>query len=139
MDVKWTDAISDAIKESRVKIIGATLHIIDKFVEKFTAHSGEPECIIGTREDRYTCDTMTLGSLLKSAAKMGTWPKPEEPYCGIIYNDLSTEINEMKLLDLSKHNNKHGCHNYGDSIVNSLAQMELHYSGLKLWDFKQRR
>jgi len=48
-------------------------------------------------------------------------------------------MNHMKLIDLSEHDNKYDCHNYRVSIVDSLAQMKVQYSGLKLWEIQQRR
>jgi hypothetical protein len=99
-------------------------------------------------ELRYACDSMVLGSLMKSSRKIGIWPKPEAPFNGRKFKDLARAIRSIKILDVCKKGssqrwNLYGpssnCHGLEDSIEASMKSIEAGLDGLELSDYAKKR
>ena len=118
------------IQQKRLHSIESAIQVI---YNQITKYSG-PEIICGGN-DRFHCDAILLGSLLKSSAAIGISPRPTNPYPDMTFNKLAEQIRGMLVLD------EHGgggyyqsTHHHGikHSIEASLRSLEDHMSGLKL-------
>ena len=83
----------------------------------------------------FSCDANVLGSLLKSSAIIGIWPRPEIPYPGITFTSLATQVRNMEVLDEcngGRYHRSRNEHGVKDTINASIRSLEDQFSGLKL-------
>jgi hypothetical protein len=98
------------------------------------------------KASRLACDSMVLGSLLKSLIKWGLWPAPTPPYGPQTVNNLCLSIQCLDLVSLCDQLQPpketsdlplEGCHRLSTKLS---AKVELHrgyMSGLDLQNFKK--
>ena len=95
---------------------------------------------------RLACDSMVLGSLLKSLVKRGLWPAPTSPYGPQTLDDLCISIQCLELVSLcdqlqppkiSSHLLVGECHWLGSNLRAHAETQKNSISGLDLQEFKK--
>jgi hypothetical protein len=100
--------------------------------------------ILCHNDNQFACDAVVLGSLLKGSATIGIWPQPKEPFDGMTFKELASQILEMQVLDDCNQRqgpyyysgNRHGVK---DSIEASIRSLEDQLCGLNLKDFLPKK
>jgi hypothetical protein len=121
------------VQEYRNKAITEVISVIYNDITTYFT----PDIISGrdSASNQFACDANVLGSLLKSSATIGIWPRPEAPYHGITFSSLASKIREMKVLDTCNRRdsfyNQRG-HGIRDAIEASIRSLEGQFCGLKL-------
>lgn len=141
------DTFADVIKERRLEAIDSLLSIIDTLINRYI--TSEYQCLpVDSPTDSnelansYACDSMFLGSLLKSAARIGIYPLPYRPFNGLAFDVLAQQVRAMDLKSKCDGNLKgyyvrHACHGTRAHIVESVQALENGICGLDLKDFKK--
>jgi hypothetical protein len=123
------------VQEHRNKAISEMILVIYNHITTYFT----PDIICGHSDsDQFACDANVLGSLLKSSATIGIWPRPKVPYHGITFSSLASKIREMKVLDTCKRRDSFHYqrrHGIGDAIEASIKSLENQFCGLKLDSF----
>ncbi|CZR67620.1 uncharacterized protein PAC_17519 [Phialocephala subalpina] len=124
------------IGQNRLYCIESTIQVIYDLITKYSG----PEIICCN--DRFACDAILLGSLLKRSATIGISPRPKNPYPGMTFKRLAEQIREMQVLDNCGHTSGDGTYydyingnGIKDSIEASLRSLEDRMCGLKLESF----
>jgi hypothetical protein len=95
---------------------------------------------------RLACDSMVLGSLLKSLVKRGLWPAPASPYGHQTVEDLCYSIQHLELVSLCdqlqppkmpSHLPSGECHWLSSNLRGNAKMQRYSISGLDLQEFKK--
>ncbi|PMD25408.1 hypothetical protein NA56DRAFT_565466 [Hyaloscypha hepaticicola] len=95
---------------------------------------------------RVACDSMVLGSLLKSLVKGGVWPAPTSPYKHETLDDLCDSIRCLNLVSLcdqlqppkkSSYPPVGECHGLSAKLRENVEKQRERISGLDLQNFKK--
>lgn len=117
--------------------IHSILDNVYKLIPKYTMKA--PVCTNGVVEQRFACDSIALGSLLKRSFEIGIWPILEEPYPGKSLEELASQIREMKFLSGCNHTGGDSSHSLKAFVDIRLGfQESFSTGGLELWDHKKR-
>lgn len=109
---------------------------------------GQSICDYGLDEElRYACDAMVLGSLMKSARRIGIWPQPVTPFLGMKFTELVKAIRGIRVLDVCNKSSRSlktigssfNCHGLEDSIETSMKSIEAGLDGLNLTEYARKR
>lgn len=84
--------------------------------------------------DPLGCDAIVLGSLLKSSTAIGIWPRPEDPFGGITFKGLASQVRDMEVRDDCRQGNYYGNGSHGvkDIIKAMVRSLGDQLCGLKL-------
>jgi hypothetical protein len=134
------------MKNGRQIAIDSAITAVDQMITKYM--DGKVNCKHTLDDDqRYACDAMVLGSLMKGARAIGIWPKPAAPFSGKRLGKLLDEIRSVKILDI--YNNQGlgsdsrspswNCHGLEDSIKATMKIIEEGLDDLELDDYKKNR
>lgn len=123
----------DKIQEYRIKAIDSILTVVHDHITTYLSAK-----IICSRGGNQACDANLLGSLLKSSAVVGIWPRPDVPYHDMAFNSLASQIQKMQILDICTQRNNYHTVNHGvkDMIEASLKSVEDQFRGLSLDSFQ---
>ena len=138
---RFINHVQGNIQRKRLYSIDRAIQVIYDLIAKYSG----PE-IICCNDDRFACDAILLGSLLKSSAAIGILPRPKNPYPGMTFKTLAEQIREMKVLDQCRYAQRgyytsSSCHKINDSIEASIRSLEDVMCGLNLKSFlpKEKR
>jgi hypothetical protein len=128
------------IQQRRLNGIESAIQVIYDLITKYSG----PDIVCNNAHVGFACDATLLGSLIKSSAAIGIYPRPKYPYPGVTFNTLAEQIREMQILDdcrndhrgYSSYNRYHGVKDSIDASLNSIA---LGMSGLKLEEFLPKK
>ncbi|KUJ15798.1 uncharacterized protein LY89DRAFT_670340 [Mollisia scopiformis] len=149
LDPPIPNTLLDVLQERRLEAIDSLLTIITTLTTTYTLPT--PQCnpsAPDTLSDpvelsfSYACDSMLLGSLIKSSAKLGIFPIPDRPFAGIAFDRLAEGIRDMDLKSKCDGNLKgyvvrHACHGVRARMVDEVRFLETGICGLDLRDFKK--
>lgn len=132
---EYTNYVPGNIQENRIDAIGNMIAVIHDLITKYSGPN-----IICDHGNEFSCDANLLGSLLKSSAIIGIWPRPEDPYPGINLKTLADQIRGMKVLDDCErpgrgHYSSGGSHRIKGLIEASMKYLEDRMLGLHLTSF----
>lgn len=125
------------IQQRRIDGIERAIQVIDDLITKYSG----PE-IVCSNGERFACDAILLGSLIKSSAAIGILPRPKNPYPGVTFKTLAEQIRKMQVLDICKDNHRDYYslnHGVKDSIEASMRSLEDGMRGLKLKHFLPKK
>lgn len=96
--------------------------------------------VVWDEHNKLACDSFILGSLIKNSSTIGIWPKPNAPYEGIVFKDLTAKLRDLKVFNVCNHNwgRYQSCsdaHGVKESIEASMSALEDAMCGLNLEDF----
>ncbi|KAF4629275.1 hypothetical protein G7Y89_g8872 [Cudoniella acicularis] len=97
-DLPIPDSILVKIEETREKAISDVLAIFNRYVEKYKG----PKVLCGSKvfprpdEKKMACDSLMLGSLLRSGQVNGLSPNPEVPFSGKRFIDILASLRALK-------------------------------------------
>jgi hypothetical protein len=95
------------------------------------------------RASRIACDSMVLGSLLKSLLKEGLWPPPISPYGHHTLDDICFSIQCLDMVSLCdqlqppKNSSSGECHGLSAKIRDNVEEQRERISGFDLQNFKK--
>lgn len=134
------------MKNGRQIAIDSAITSVYQLITKYI--DGKVNCKHALDEDqRYACDAMVLGSLMKGARTIGIWPKPTAPFSGKRLSKLLNEIRNIKILDVCNPQSSgfgasypsSNCHGLEDSLKATMKIIEDGLDDLELDDYKKHR
>ncbi|KAG4440179.1 hypothetical protein IFR05_004324 [Cadophora sp. M221] len=132
-----TLAVPDAIMKRREEALCECYCLIEETIRRY--QRAETLCPRPDGEHlRTACDSMLLGSLLKSASSKGLYPRPDAPYWRISFDDLAPILNGLYVRTLCDIDGDGPISTHGlkDLIEVKIGDIYDLLSGLDLEDFK---
>lgn len=137
----WTifDFDLDVMLAHRAAAIEGAMHVVHTLIARYS--SPEVFCpAVWDENNNLACDSLLLGSLIKGSAAIGIWPNIPSPYYGIVFQDLATQVRELRVFDVCNQARRsyQSCsdaHGVKDSIHASMSALEGAMGGLNLEDF----
>lgn len=135
------------IQERRIEAIDSLLTIPTSLIEKYSLPTAQCVPIDDTADPielaySYACDSMLLGSLIKSCAKTGIFPIPQSPFEGLSFAWVAKSLGSLDLKSKCDGNLKgyvvgHACHGVREYVENEVGKLIMGVRGLDLRDFKK--
>jgi hypothetical protein len=141
LSLSWTifDVDLDVMLAHRAAAIEGAMHAVHSLITRYS--SPEVFCpAVWDENNNLACDSLLLGSLIKGSAAIGIWPRIPSPYPGIVFQDLATQVRELRVFDVCNQARRsyQSCsdaHGVKDSIHASMSALEGAMGGLNLEDF----
>jgi len=141
----FTDNFSDAILMKRREALSELYDLIEEKIERYQG----PRIRCRRTDDTeiaQQCDSLMLGSLLKSARKLDIIPVPDFPYRPMSFNRLSAKFHCLDInaiCDSMSRTKIKGAypkpaHGLKDLIQRKIEALEERLSGLDIQDFKRK-
>lgn len=114
---------SDSILSSRMNAIEQALKFMSNLIGEYMmtpekAEEQENNDDSPPRKNwQWAQDAMVLGSLINGVSKLGVWPLPQQPFDGIIYQDLSEGLKKLQVFFY--------CSEPGHKEVNTSEDLEM--------------
>jgi hypothetical protein len=90
---------SETLKSHREKAIESAIDVMHELITKYF-DSDRLLCPHHNENQRFACDALVLGALLRCCISVRIWPKPTASYPGIIIKNLVSHIRGLKLPDM---------------------------------------
>lgn len=142
----FTDNVSDSILKKRQEALSKLYDWIEKKIERY--QGSKIRC--PRRDDtelQQHCDSLILGSLLKSARKLGIIPIPEADYGLMSFDKLSAEFYSLEITAICDSISRpriegaafpKPAHGLKNLIRKKIDTLEKRLSGLDIQDFKRK-
>ena len=140
---KCADFCPETLKSHREKAIESAVNVMHDLIRKYF-DSDKLLCPHHNENQRFSCDALVLGALLKGCISIRIWPKPTAPYPGLIFKNLVSQIRGLKLPDMctgvtGRRILTYVCHGNRAFIEKSMEALENGMCGLDLEDFLPKK
>jgi len=131
--------VIDVMLAHRAAAIEGAMRIVHTLIARYS--SPEVFCpAVWDENNNLACDSLILGSLIKGSAAIGIWPDIDAPYHGIVFQELATQVRELRVFDVCNQARRsyQSCpdaHGVKDSIQASMNALQGAMCGLNLEDF----
>ncbi|KAI9048630.1 hypothetical protein LZ554_007462 [Drepanopeziza brunnea f. sp. 'monogermtubi'] len=98
-----SDRIYARVEEQRQACIDEALSLVENYISKYQ-NSSKSICRVLPANSRleFACDSMVLGSLLKSATQLGLWPRTSSIYHNSSVSKTLERINALEIVSLCR-------------------------------------